>query len=232
MIQNRLDRSAPTYYTGTQVSIWVKDIWIDECTGIQISANQSMIPVYGYASAFWDMVGRGKCITQGVLEINFRDEGYLWAAIYDAVLRTTKKDQPLRDTPDKITLDKIEYLKSLIGDRASENVPDDNISNAIRSRRDVFASVMQDLANMNIADVNNLASKIQLEQNIKPRESIIYQTYPFTLAGYFGNPEVYGKSTGAYRELKNCYLVGNEMLVGDNDQEIGERYSFISRSHI
>lgn len=235
MIEQNIDKYGPTYYTGTQASIWVKDIWVDECKGVQFSANQSMIPVYGYASRFFDMIGKGKVIVQGVFEVNFIDEGYLYAALLEANNRSIKNQDPhLLNKKSKIDQveEKINLLKEIISDRRPDSNPDIPLNYIKRSQRDVFGSVMQDLASMNISDLDNLASRISAQNSSTGSRSVTYSVIPFTLNVYLGHPEVYGKASGAYREIKNCYLVGNEMIIGDNDQEVSERYSFIARMHI
>lgn len=81
------EQYANQYFTGTQASIFVGDIWVDECFGVQFHATQSIVPVYGYASRFFDAVAVGKALVQGVFEINFIDEGYLFAVLEEAQKR-------------------------------------------------------------------------------------------------------------------------------------------------
>jgi hypothetical protein len=78
---NALETYANQYFTGAQASIWIGDVWIDECYGIQFSASQSILPIFGYASTYFDAVARGKVLVQGAFEINFVDEGYLFAVL-------------------------------------------------------------------------------------------------------------------------------------------------------
>lgn len=81
---DKLPQFGARYFTGAQASLFVGDVWIDEVYGVQFAASQNVVPVYGYASTLFDAVARGKALTQGYFEINFVEEGYLYAALYNA----------------------------------------------------------------------------------------------------------------------------------------------------
>lgn len=229
MPSENLEQYANNYFTGTQATIWIGDIWIDECVGIQFQANQSMIPVYGYGSRFFDMIARGKVLVQGVFEINFIDEGYLFAALQEGQKRLNLAEDDRRSRADVIK-DQLDLLKEVNRDRV-----DPETANNVRerNRQDIFSTVVTDLANLNVAEADELLSKVnQDNQTSVQRWNVIYDTFPFRITGYFGNPEVYGKQQGVYKEIQDCFLIANEVIVGDNDQPVRERYSFISRRHI
>ncbi|MEN6526941.1 MAG: hypothetical protein ABFD84_13130 [Candidatus Polarisedimenticolia bacterium] len=84
MAEDDLHKFGTRYFTGAQASLFVGDVWIDEVYGVQFAASQNVVPVYGYASTLFDAVARGKALTQGYFEINFVEEGYLYAALYNA----------------------------------------------------------------------------------------------------------------------------------------------------
>lgn len=228
MPNNDLERYANHYFTGTQTSIWMGDMWIDECVGVQIQANQSMIPVYGYGSRFFDMIAKGKVLIQGVFEINFVDEGYLYAALLEGQRRLELATDTNRTKAD-VVKEQLDLLKETNRDRVD---PDEAAATREANRQNTFGSMITDLANLNIAEADELLSKIGIDNQISQRLNVIYDTLPFRLTGYFGNPEAYGKTHGAYKEIKNCFLTSNEIIIGDNDQPIRERYSFIARNHI
>lgn len=222
-----LEKYASQYFTGTQATIWLGDTWVDECVGIHFQANQSIIPIFGYASSKFDAVARGKVLVQGQFEINFVDEGYLYA-----VLEQHARDAAIANPrpTDKVDIikDQLDLLKE-VNEQAA--VAGDN-SVRERSRRDIMSSVIRDLANLDVASVDQLGTRLSEDADLNLTESVIYRMIPFRLTGYFGNPEVYGKNQGAFKEIKECFLVSNEMIVGSNDEPIKERYSFIAREHI
>lgn len=226
--QRPVETYANHYYTGTQATIWVGNTWIDECTGIQIQATQNMIPIYGYASVFFDMMARGRALVQGAFEINFIDEGYLYAALLDAQERQASLEPEPRTRVD-IVEEQLERLREYnsIADEYTGRGAD-----RIRNRRDIHASVLNELAQMTVAEADQLLSNQVREREPSPNLNAIYRAVPFKLTGYMGNPNVYGKQYGAYKEINNCFLVSNELIIGSNDDIIAERYSFIARSHI
>lgn len=66
-----------SYYSGSQITIWFGDIWVDDITAITWQYNQEKRPIYGYASQHFDAVAKGQVLVQGQLRINFRNNGYL-----------------------------------------------------------------------------------------------------------------------------------------------------------
>jgi hypothetical protein len=65
------------YYSGSQISIWFGDIWIDDVKSITWTYNQSKGRLFGYASQQFDSVAEGLVDIQGGFTINFRDRGYI-----------------------------------------------------------------------------------------------------------------------------------------------------------
>ena len=66
-----------SYYSGSQITIWFGDIWVDDITAISWQYNQEKRPIYGYASQHFDAVAKGQVLVQGQIRINFRNQGYL-----------------------------------------------------------------------------------------------------------------------------------------------------------
>jgi hypothetical protein len=69
------------YFSGSQVSIYVGDIWVDEITSLSYSVSQNKTPIYGYASQLFDATAAGQVIVQGNFTINYKEQGYLWAVL-------------------------------------------------------------------------------------------------------------------------------------------------------
>ena len=66
-----------SYYSGSQISVWFSDIWVEDIMSIRFSYNQEKRPIYGYASQYFDAVAKGQVIIQGDFTINFRERGYI-----------------------------------------------------------------------------------------------------------------------------------------------------------
>lgn len=69
------------YYTGSQASIYIGDVWVDEIVSFEYKLVQSKTPLYGYASQLFDDSAAGRVLVQGAFAINFKEQGYLWAVL-------------------------------------------------------------------------------------------------------------------------------------------------------
>lgn len=69
------------YFSGSQMFLYIGDVWIDEITTLQYRTDQSKRPIYGYASQLWDDCAAGQVMVQGAFTINYKEQGYLWAVL-------------------------------------------------------------------------------------------------------------------------------------------------------
>lgn len=69
------------YFSGSQMFLYIGDVWVDEITSLQYQTTQRKQPIYGYASQLWDDVTAGQVIVHGNFTINFKEQGYLWAVL-------------------------------------------------------------------------------------------------------------------------------------------------------
>lgn len=70
-------RKYSTYYSGTDIRIYLGDMWVDEIVEIGFDLQEQVAPIYGYASYTFDKVARGSRIVQGSFAVNFKEAGYL-----------------------------------------------------------------------------------------------------------------------------------------------------------
>jgi hypothetical protein len=241
---NKLEAYGSQYFTGAQASIWIGDIWVDEVFGIQFSASQSILPIYCYASQFYDAIAKGKALVQGIFEINFIDQGYLYAVLNEMQNRQTNvnKDQETkRKIAAQTTGGSIDFVSSTISRTQNDIILDqlqllrdvsEGTKSDSKSRRQTLGVVLNELSQLSLASLNKLANQLNLPAETSIVRNIIYDPIPFQIRGYFGNPDLFGVDHGTYKEIRDCVLIGNEMIVGSTDDQIKERYSFLSRSHI
>ena len=69
------------YYSGAQAAVYMEHVLIDEITSLQWTVQQAKVPIYGYASQFFDTMAAGTIIVQGSFSINFVEAGYLWSVL-------------------------------------------------------------------------------------------------------------------------------------------------------
>ena len=72
------------YYSGSQSSLFIGDIWVDDICEIQYQLNYGATPIYGYGSQLFDHIAEGRQLVQGSLTINFKEPNYLWAILQQA----------------------------------------------------------------------------------------------------------------------------------------------------
>ncbi len=88
------------FYSGSQITVWIGDILIDDIAAIQWNRTQNKRPIYGYASQQFDAVAKGTVLIQGNFTINFRQRGYL-SAIMDSIKYLYRTLSPGTDAEDK-----------------------------------------------------------------------------------------------------------------------------------
>lgn len=69
------------YFDGSQVAIYMGDIWIDEITSFNFQVTHTKRPLYGYADQYFRAVSKGQILVEGSFTINFKEAGYLWLAL-------------------------------------------------------------------------------------------------------------------------------------------------------
>lgn len=69
------------YFSGSQMFLYIGDVWLDEVVSLSYSRQQSKSPIFGYASQLFDDVAAGQVIVQGNFTINYKEQGYLWAVL-------------------------------------------------------------------------------------------------------------------------------------------------------
>jgi hypothetical protein len=73
------------YFSGADVNIFFGDIWVDEAISLSFQIEESVLPIYGYASYTFDTVARGRRIVSGSFAINFKTTGYLQQILENAM---------------------------------------------------------------------------------------------------------------------------------------------------
>jgi len=69
------------YYSGSQVALYIGDVWIDEITSLTYSVSQNRQPLYGYNDQLFRDVSKGQVLVQGEFTINFKEAGYLFVIL-------------------------------------------------------------------------------------------------------------------------------------------------------
>jgi hypothetical protein len=69
------------HFAGSQISIYIGDVLVDEINRIEFSVQQTKKPIYGYASQYYDAVASGQVLVTGSFNINFKEAGYMYLVL-------------------------------------------------------------------------------------------------------------------------------------------------------
>jgi hypothetical protein len=65
------------WFTGSQITLMLGDVLIDNVVAVDFSCSQMKTPVYGYANQYYSFTAKNKVIVQGNLVVAFKEAGYL-----------------------------------------------------------------------------------------------------------------------------------------------------------
>jgi hypothetical protein len=69
------------YFSGSQASIFIGDVWVDEIIDWQCSYGANAQPIYGYGDTFFSHAAQGRVLVQGSFTVNFKEPNYLFAIL-------------------------------------------------------------------------------------------------------------------------------------------------------
>lgn len=132
-----VDETGSSYWSGTDVKIFIGGIYLEEVVGIQHALQEAVTPVYEYGGFVFKTVMRGSRIIEGTLNMNIKDPGYLENLLYNytpgITISTDVKVQSgvYGEYVDTMSLYKRAYKQkeltsSIWGDSAPQSVPAGN----------------------------------------------------------------------------------------------------------
>jgi hypothetical protein len=211
------------YFTTTQARMYIGNMFVDEFNSFRMVLQDNQIPIYGYASRYFDAIGQGRSLVQGQLDINFISEGYLYT-----VLSEFAKAMQVRTT------DAAAEQSSQFEKLRQSRVSVDNQSGKNGAGADLLARGSQ-LAvidrQMDVLAAQGPQALTKVPSNPNPPNQV---GLPFTNACY---PRIAfdivmvmeGANRKVVRRLEKCYLTGNEQILDQSGNPLMDSYSFIAR---
>jgi len=105
-----------------------------------------------------------------------------------------------------------------------------------KEREQIAVRAFEALTKLTVNEADRVVHELDIQRALgaevgirNKSKSIIYDVIPFNIQGIFGNPEMTKEVTD--KQLINCFLISNEMIVSVDDQPLKERYSFIGQIH-
>ena len=215
-----------TYFTLTQARIYIGNLFIDELNSIQFALQDNKIPIFGYASRFWDDLAQGKSLVQGQLTINFVSEGYLYKAL------TYYQQQISND----ITLNsdtKAQQEQRLLNLTNALQNPDPTWSyKTIQAAKDEIQKLMATIGPDAATIVKSNSNAIHKQQSDSIlglpggdyKANPLYQDVQFDVVLQFT-----GAGRTITRRLEKCTLISNESILAPTGEPILDAYGFIAR---
>jgi len=89
------------YFSGSQISIYIGDILVDDIAHIQYSVSQGKKPVYSYASQYFATLAPGIILVEGTFVVPFKEADYLLEVLarFQETMRPIEKDTRYLFTP-------------------------------------------------------------------------------------------------------------------------------------
>ena len=193
------------YFSGTQASIFIADVWADDILALDYSVQHNRLPQFGYGSQHFDFLPQGNIIITGSFTINFREPNYLWF-----MLERFKKLNKPRDV-------RLKEQAKLSAEQKALTYPDDK-----RQRFDEFFNEI----NPGTAKANLLEQSREfngIPENNK-RENFNHVSFNI-LIGY-GNtlgPNSPGET------IQDVHIMGKGKVINADGRPIQEQYNFIAR---
>ena len=223
------------FYSGSQATIWLGNIMLDDIAAIQWVRSQNKMPIYGYASQYWDAVAKGTVMINGNFTINFRQQGYL-QAILDLIQKLYTNLQP-SDAQKKVEFSKVTWP-------AIEGMISNSLSNGsfgpqtIQDIQDLgnnpnFFELAQQYENIVWGKYSEQSKPVDYTPpDIKQTDSI---PDGFNITIVYGDTSsrtstMLGQLHSATKSLVGVHLTGESQLIMVGGRPVQEQYSFIARS--
>lgn len=206
------------YFSGTQTSLFIGDVWVDDILSIEYNVQDSKTPKYGYGSQHFDFVTKGSMLVTGSFIINFREPNYLWLLI-ERYRTFNGRDARLKG----VVSQKESEVQEQINEQRAQTYEVDK-----RSRLDdFFNSPDARKAKTNLIDQRLLAQAREFDGVPEPQFTENFNHASFNILmgyGYTLGPDSPGET------IKDVHIVGKTKQINSDGRPIAEQYSFIARN--
>jgi hypothetical protein len=200
------------HFSGTQASLYIGDVWVDDVVNYSFRVEHSRTPVYGYGSQHYDLMPKGTIIVMGEFTVNFREPNYLWLII--------ERYKRFQRQGGRRTEQRNEKLKNKIQDNTKTFGDDSraNIDMFLNAKDGPSARLIRDNLDESFIDNSGVGSG-----SVTTREYWNHDSFQM-IFGYGRSGE---NSIG--ERLSGVELMGKARVVQADGTPIQETYSFIGR---
>lgn len=212
------------YFSGSQASIFIGDLWVDEIVDWQCSVGASSTPIYGYGDTFFRHAAQGRVLVQGSFTINFKEPNYLFAILERYKQRLAFAESIEQDQRGSYRKKSLEYNEeNLI---QNPYAPEDNVSKE-KSFFDKRNTIDQFFAN---GTMNSQASKLLQNRNLLTIDNRLVNDFAHPLFDIkIGYGTIFDSETIG-EQIVGVKLIGRGKTIMANGEPLKESYSFFARN--
>ena len=230
---NSSDMQSFSYYSGSQISIWFGDIWVEDVNHITFSYNQEKRPIYGYASQYFDAVAKGQVLIQGNFIINFREKGYLSYIIanlpkLETTLRSTLTGQDISERLKSVRGIVSTHLRNgTFGPQTFTELEGLAQSEDFWEEVEIYEQVIWGDDDPNKDVPKFIATPDVLQHDQFPNGFNILITYGNISASESNN--INDMTTSTTKSLNGVHLLGSSQVIRATGEPVQEAYSFLAK---
>lgn len=223
------------YFSGSQISVYIGDVLVDDIATIQYHVSQRKRPIYGYASQYFHKVASGQVLVEGTFSIPFKESDYLLLALarYSKFMtpvghgeRTEKNNPVLRENIERIIQDdrvRTDDRFKLYRDLSA--LSDDKFENIAENFEDILWA--KDITHNADEFTTPNASHVSPEDYDQYRRADQYPPFSiYILYGDVSNPA----ANHTIKKIFNCHIIGQGQVIAVGGEPVLEQYSFIARN--
>jgi hypothetical protein len=208
------------YFSGAQANISIGSVLLDEVTTLQWNEHQSKVPIYGYASQYFDQIAKGVILVQGQFSINLIQPNYLLAI---ARASTSPNSDSSSESAEEVIIQRLR-------DAAQ------NSTSSATSPADIIGAVKilegKTTAAQYFKYINDAIwgpSPQDKKRNLAIGDDIRVDNLPYfeIVVKYEGEPFGVNLST---HTLKDVCIIGSAKTLVIDEQPIQEVYSFYAKN--
>lgn len=201
------------YFSGSQASLYIGDVWVDEIVNYSFTMQHDRTPVYGYGSQHWDFMPKGTIIIMGEFTINFKEPNYLWI-----ILERYRKFKTSGFKRNKSEQQKLDKLKADL-----EIQPNSFAQDSRRNLRAFFSAKIDNLENVQKAIQLNFDNEGLPSNQRKQKEHMNHASFNMVIGYGQPGPDSIGE------RINDIQIMQKTKVLQSDGRPITETYSFIAR---
>jgi len=223
------------FYSGSQISVWFGNIFIDDINSIQWVRTQNKTPIYGYASQLFDAVANGTVIIQGNFLINFRQQGYIPAVVnyirglYEKVINNSanSKVQNSKVWATMENLISLHLQNGTFGPSSMEEIHAIGNSPDFSDLAKQYEGIIWGDQSVPSQDDARYPADVQQATDIPDGFNIMIS---YGVPQSVDSPSTVERMRSTVKTLVGVHLVGESQVIQVGGDPVQEQYSFIARN--